>query len=64
MTSGDVTSCENFLQHADHFARIIEDKNKSKDQNKVNVINKSIADDKHPIENSDIVQKDETKNKG
>ena len=64
ISSGDKTLGENYLQHADHFMRIIEDKNKSKDQNKVNVINKLIADDKHPIENSDIVQKDETKIKG
>ena len=32
MSSGDETLCENFLQHADHFIRIIEDKNKNKDQ--------------------------------
>ena len=63
MSSGDKTSCENFLQHADHFIRIIEDKNKDKDQNKTNIINKSIVDDKHPSENNDIEQVDVTKNK-
>ena len=30
MTSGDRTLSENYLQHADHFMRIIEDKNKNK----------------------------------
>ena len=62
-SSGDETSCENFLQHADHFLRIIEDKNKNKDQNKANIINKSIVDNKHPSENSDIGQEDVNKNK-
>ena len=61
MSSGDVTSCENFLQHADHFIRIIEDKNK--DRSKVNIINKSTIDDKRPAEDSEIKQEDVTKNK-
>jgi len=60
-SSGDETSCENFLQHVDHFIRIIEDKNKN--QSKANIINKSIVDDKHPSKNNDIEQKDATKNK-
>ena len=38
MSSGDKTLGENYLQHADHFMRIIEDKNKNRDQNKVNII--------------------------
>lgn len=59
MSSGDETSCENFLQHADHFIRIIEDKNKSK----ANIINKSIVEDKQPSENRDIEQEEVTKNK-
>tara|TARA_B100001123_G_C14516691_1_gene712632 strand:- start:77 stop:370 length:294 start_codon:yes stop_codon:yes gene_type:complete len=29
MSSGDKTLSENYLQHADHFMRIIEDKNRS-----------------------------------
>ena len=61
MSSGDVTSCENFLQHADHFIRIIEDKNK--DRSKINIINKSTIDDKRPAEDSEIKQEDVTKNK-
>ena len=61
MSSGDVTSCENFLQHADHFIRIIEDKNK--DRSKINIINKSTIDDKRPAEDSEIKQGDVTKNK-
>ena len=30
LSSGDKTLSENYLQHADHFARIINDKNKNK----------------------------------
>ena len=62
MSLGDKTLCENYLQHADHFMRIIEDKNKSRDQSTVNVINKSTVDDKRPSENSEIKQEDITKN--
>ena len=62
MSLGDKTLCENYLQHADHFMRIIEDKSKNKDQSKANVINKSTVDDKRPSENSEIKQEDVTKN--
>ena len=62
MSLGDKTLCENYLQHADHFVRIIEDKSKSRDQSTVNVINKSTVDDKRPSENSEIKQEDITKN--
>ena len=44
MSSGDRTLGENYLQHADHFMRIIEEKNKFRDQNKVNTIEKSNPD--------------------
>ena len=46
MSSGDKTLGENYLQHADHFMRIIEDKNKNRDQNKVDIINKTVSGDK------------------
>ena len=62
MSLGDKTLCENYLQHADHFMRIIEDKSKNKDQSKANVINKLTVDDKRPSENSEIKQEDVTKN--
>ena len=61
MSSGDETLCENYLQHADHFARIIEDKNKY--QNKDNIINKTTVADKHPSENSEAASEGTTKNK-
>lgn len=63
ISSGDKALIENYLQHADHFMRIIEDKNKNKDQNKSNISDKTIENNKHSLENSDIKQNDVTKNK-
>ena len=34
LSIGDKTLSENYLQHADHFMRVIEDKNKNRIQNK------------------------------
>ena len=62
MSLGDKTLCENYLQHADHFMRVVEDKSNNKDQSKANVINKSTVDDKRSSENSEIKQDDVTKN--
>jgi len=50
LTSGDKTLSENYFQHADHFARIIENKNINQKQNKIQV------DDKHLAENSGVNQ--------
>jgi len=36
MSSGDKTLSENYFQHADHFMRIIEEKNKNQNNNKLN----------------------------
>ena len=63
MSLGDKTLCENYLQHADHFMRVIEDKNKNRDQSKTNITDKSVVDNKRPSENSGIRQEDVTKNK-
>jgi hypothetical protein len=62
MSLGDKTLCENYLQHADHFIRVIDDKSKNKDQSKANIINKSTVNDQRPSENSEIKQEDVTKN--
>ena len=61
MSLDDKTLCENYLQHADHFMRVIEDKSKNKDQATANVINKPIVDDQRSSENNEIKQEDETK---
>ena len=63
ISSGDKTLGENYLQHADHFMRIIEDKNKNREQSKINIIDKSTAEAKRPSENSETKQEDVTKNK-
>ncbi len=63
MSSGDKILSENYLQHADHFMRIIEDKNKNREQSKINIIDKSTAEAKRPSENSETKQGDATKNK-
>ena len=54
MTSGDKTLAENYLQHADHFIRIIEDRNRNRNQSKLNVIDKPAVDEKNLSDNGDI----------
>jgi len=63
ISSGDKISGENYLQHADHFMRIVEIKNKNRDQSKTNISEKSVLNDNRPLENSNIQQEDLTKNK-
>ena len=63
MSSGDKTLSENYLQHADHFMRIIEDKNRNQSQRKPNLIQKPTGDDKHLSQNNDINQDRSTDNK-
>ena len=49
MSSGDKTLSENYLQHADHFMRIIGDKNKNLEKNiKIEAINKPKQDNNTP----------------
>ena len=57
MSSGDKILSENYFQHADHFMRIIEDRNRNRNQNKVNVVDKSIENHKS------LSDKDSIKNK-
>ena len=63
MSSGDKTLGENYLQHADHFIRIIEDKNKSRNQSKPNVIDKPTDGEKNLSDEGSNNQKHETENK-
>ena len=60
---GDKTLSENYFQHADHFMRIIEDKNKNRNKNKTNVVEKSNEDIKKFSKDTDIKQEDSTENK-
>jgi len=64
MSSGDKTLSENYLQHADHFIRVIEDKNKNRIQTKSNNIDKPIENTENSIDTSNNTQKtEEIKNK-
>ena len=56
LSSGDKTLSENYFQHADHFMRVIENKNINQKQNKVQVDDKLAVSDKHLVENSDVNQ--------
>ena len=63
MSSGDKTSSENYLQHADHFMRIIEDRNRNRNLSKVNVTDKPDENRKNLSENNNVNQSEEIKNK-
>ena len=62
MSSGDKILSENYLQHADHFIRIIEDKNKN--QSKVSLVdipvknNENLPDSDNISKNSELKKKD------
>ena len=60
-SSGDKTLSENYLQHADHFMRVIEDKNRNSNQTKVDVVEKSISDNKNSSINHNTNKEDENK---
>ncbi len=62
ISSGDKTLAENYLQHADHFMRIVEDKNRSQSQGKTNLIHKTTADEKNLSQKNDINQDQVTNN--
>ena len=56
LSSGDKTLSENYFQHADHFMRIIQDKDMNQKQNRVQVDDKQVVGDKHSPENSSVDQ--------
>ena len=62
MSSGDKTLSENYLQHADHFMRVIEDRNRNRNQNKINVLVKPTEDSKDLPVDDTIKQDDKVKN--
>ena len=63
MSSGDKTLSENYLQHADHFIRIIEDKNKNKIHTNNNTVDKPTEENKSLAGNNNINQSEKIKNK-
>ena len=68
LSSGDKTLSENYLQHADHFMRVIEDRNKNRVQNKTTDSSTEIktSSSKDPIsqENNNLDQDNNNKNSG
>ena len=62
LTSGDKTLSENYFQHADHFMRIIEDKNRNRE--KINVIDQPVEDNKNLSNSNEINQDSKIKDKG
>jgi len=68
LSSGDKTLSENYLQHADHFMRVIEDRNKNRVQNKTTDSSTEIktSSSKDPIsqENNNLDQDINNKNSG
>ena len=63
MSAGDKTLSENYLQHADHFMRIIEDKNKNRNQMKSNMDDQIKEENKSLSDSVSINQNKETENK-
>ena len=63
LSSGDKILSENYFQHADHFMRIIDEKNLNRNQNKTEVNNKPEAPDRLSIENNKIKQDQSIENK-
>ena len=62
-SSGDKILSENYLQHADHFMRMIEDKNRNRNLAKDNTVNKPAEENKTVSDTKNINDKDEIKNK-
>ena len=63
ISNGDKILSENYLQHADHFMRMIEDKNRNRNLAKDNTVNKPAEENKTVSDTKNINDKDEIKNK-
>ena len=61
LTSGDKTLSENYFQHADHFMRIIENKNINQKQNRIQVDDKHLAENSGANQDKTIEEKEEKK---
>ena len=63
MSAGDKTLSENYLQHADHFMRIIEDKNKNRIHTNNNNVDKPTEENKSLAANNNTNQSEKIKDK-
>jgi len=62
MSAGDKTSYENYLQHADHYARIIGDKNKNKNITNDNTVTQPIDEKISSSSDVNVDDKEKVKN--
>ena len=63
MSVGDKTLCENYLQHADHFMRIIEDKNLNQNRDRPQTNSEPKISETNSTENIKINQGQEIEEK-
>ena len=63
LSSGDKTLSENYLQHVDHFERIVSFKNSNQNENSSQVANVTKVQDKNLSSNSETNQDQISKNK-
>ena len=63
MASGDKLLSENYLQHAEHFMRIIEDKNRNQNQSKVSLVDIPVKNNENLSDSDDINKNSESKKK-
>ena len=63
LSSGDKILSENYLQHAEHFMRIIEDKNRNRNQSKVSLVDIPDKNNKNLSDSDDINKNSESKKK-
>tara|TARA_B100000131_G_scaffold306254_1_gene333124 strand:+ start:1227 stop:1613 length:387 start_codon:yes stop_codon:yes gene_type:complete len=62
LSSGDKTLHENYLQHADHFMRLITDKKKSQTSNQVNSSNQASSSENNLEKEASNLPKENTNN--
>ena len=60
LSSGDKILSENYFQHADHFMRIVDEKNLNQNQNRIQVSHKPEVSDKPSVEDNKINQHQST----
>ena len=63
MASGDKLLSENYLQHAEHFMRIIEDKNRNQNQSKVSLVDIPVKNNENLSDSDDINKNSESEKK-
>ena len=61
MATGDKLLSENYLQHAEHFMRIIDDKNRNRNQSKVSLVDIPDKNNKNLSDSDDINKNNEWK---